>query len=192
MEKKNVIFLSVIAVATLLTAVIGTTFAFFTATANNEAAKEVSMTTATMGVTFAQDSAIKFENIVPGATEQTIKFSVQNTGTGTAPTYFTLGWVNVTALAGQKAGDAVYTLSRCEDSTCAKTTDLETNTDLPAAAGTIAGAKKEVVAVGATNWYQLTVKFVDTGVNQDYLQGKSFAGTINVTAAATTATGIGQ
>ena len=31
MEKKNVIFLSVIAVATLLTAVIGTTFAYFTA-----------------------------------------------------------------------------------------------------------------------------------------------------------------
>ena len=34
MEKKNVIFLSVIAVATLLTAVIGTTFAYFTAKFN--------------------------------------------------------------------------------------------------------------------------------------------------------------
>ena len=33
MEKKNMVFLSVIAVATLLTAVVGTTFSFFTATA---------------------------------------------------------------------------------------------------------------------------------------------------------------
>ena len=34
MEKKNMVFLSVIAVATLLTAVVGTTFSFFTATVN--------------------------------------------------------------------------------------------------------------------------------------------------------------
>ena len=40
MEKKNVIFLSVIAVATLLTAVVGTTFAYFTATVTgNETSK---------------------------------------------------------------------------------------------------------------------------------------------------------
>ena len=44
MEKKNVIFLSVIAVATLLTAVIGTTFAYFTANftvSNNNAVNSV-------------------------------------------------------------------------------------------------------------------------------------------------------
>lgn len=48
MEKKNVIFLSVIAVATLLTAVIGTTFAYFTATVNTNGTGTVNVKTQTI------------------------------------------------------------------------------------------------------------------------------------------------
>ena len=57
MEKKNVIFLSVIAVATLLTAVIGTTFAYFTANfavsnkdaVNSVTTKKLASTTVVLG-----------------------------------------------------------------------------------------------------------------------------------------------
>ena len=46
MEKKNVVFLTVLAVATLLTAVVGTTFAYFTATVQgNGSATTTTITT---------------------------------------------------------------------------------------------------------------------------------------------------
>ena len=61
MEKKNVIFLSVIAVATLLTAVIGTTFAYFTAnfTVSNKQNATSTVTTKTLsGVTITLGNKI--------------------------------------------------------------------------------------------------------------------------------------
>ena len=52
MDKKNTVFLSVIAVATLLTAVVGTTFAYFTAQDDgNATGNGMDITTAKMEVT---------------------------------------------------------------------------------------------------------------------------------------------
>ena len=69
MEKKNVIFLSVIAVATLLTAVIGTTFAYFTAnfTVSNSQNATSNVTTKTLsGVTVTLGNKISGNPVYPG------------------------------------------------------------------------------------------------------------------------------
>ncbi len=69
MEKKNVIFLSVIAVATLLTAVIGTTFAYFTAnftTSNAQNATSTVTTKTLSGVTVTLGAPISGNPVYPG------------------------------------------------------------------------------------------------------------------------------
>lgn len=72
MEKKNVVFLTVLAIATLLTAVVGTTFAFFTATVNgNNDATPTTITTATLGVEYSDGAQINATNIAPGWTSKT-------------------------------------------------------------------------------------------------------------------------
>ncbi len=82
MEKKNTILLTVIAVATLLVAVVGATFAYFTASVNttNPDNSETKVTTQTM-VTATMDmgSKVTATNALPGHTE--IK-TVKVTGSG--------------------------------------------------------------------------------------------------------------
>ena len=81
MEKKNMVFLSVIAVATLLTAVVGTTFSFFTATVSpddDNPAQNTTITTPTLGITYAQEGTINMTNVVPGAADKSFIFSVTN------------------------------------------------------------------------------------------------------------------
>ena len=94
MEKKNVIFLSVIAVATLLTAVIGTTFAYFTATiTGNETSKNVNVTTANMSVVYTQGKELSIANLVPGQAIPAMTFNVQNSGQSAVD--YKLAWKDV-------------------------------------------------------------------------------------------------
>lgn len=82
MEKKNVVFLTVLAIATLLTAVVGTTFAFFTATVTgNDTATDTSITTATLGVEYSDGAQINATNIYPGWVSTTITGYTCSSGT---------------------------------------------------------------------------------------------------------------
>src|SRR5574344_1462561 len=58
MERKNTVLLTVIAVATLLVAVIGATFAYFTATAGGSGTTPVSVTTSSVGATSFTNTSI--------------------------------------------------------------------------------------------------------------------------------------
>ena len=191
MEKKNVIFLSVIAVATLLTAVVGTTFAYFTATVSgNESANNVKVSTDTLAVTYAQTSSISQSNWVPGKSAS-MRFTVANNSNNA--TKFNLVWdagVTNTVADAADAKDITYTLYSCtsaEDATC--TTKLVTAAQLPAANAASTTAIPEAaaltVAAKGTNYYKLTVDFAETNKEQNSLQGKSFGGTIIVGAAGT-------
>ena len=68
MEKKNVVFLTVLAVATLLTAVVGTTFAYFTATiTNKDSGTESTITAATIGAEYSEGTGtLATSTIMPG------------------------------------------------------------------------------------------------------------------------------
>jgi len=112
MEKKNVIFLSVIAVATLLTAVIGTTFAYFTAqlTASNETTgKNTSVTTKTVAsAIFDYDNELNVTDAYPGW-KGVKKFNISASGdTSSDPLYVK---VTVTPTIATEFGtDVTWTL----------------------------------------------------------------------------------
>ena len=149
MEKKNVIFLSVIAVATLLTAVVGTTFAYFTATVSgNQSANNVTVSTDTLAVTYAQTSSISVANWVPGKSAA-MRFTVANSSKN--DTKFNLVWnkgVTNTIADAADAKDITYTLYSCtgaEDATC--TTKLVTAAQLPAANAASTTAIPEAAAL---------------------------------------------
>ena len=190
MEKKNMVFLSVIAVATLLTAVVGTTFSFFTATVNpddEKPAQNTSVTTPILGITYAQDGQINMQNIVPGAEDQSFIFSVTNSST--VPTTYNLVWSEVsTTITGSEESlkDLTYKIEKCTagESACTNTSQLQTATQLPTTNGAIPSANAEVVAGSATNYYRVTIHFERTEENQDDMQGKTFTGKIVVGAAA--------
>ena len=81
MEKKNVVFLTVLAIATLLTAVVGTTFAYFTATVTgNDTATTTTIQTANLSVAYSDGAQINATGIAPGWVSQTTTYSC-STGT---------------------------------------------------------------------------------------------------------------
>ena len=189
MEKKSMVFLSVIAVATLLTAVVGTTFSFFTATVNqsdDNPAQTTTVTTPVLGITYAQEGQITMENVVPGTEDKTFIFSVNNKTS--IPTTYNLIWSEVTGnITGSEASskDLTYKIDKCTDgASCTKTTPVQTATPLTNKLSEIAGAKTEVVAGNDTNYYKVTVHFERTSVNQNDMQSKNFSGKIVVGSAA--------
>lgn len=116
MEKKNVIFLSVIAVATLLTAVIGTTFAYFTANftvSNNDAVNSVK-TKKLASTNIVIGEAINSTTAYPGfkgAQELTIK------GDGDAGDVSAKAKITVTAATADFGSDVTWRLIEVPTST---------------------------------------------------------------------------
>lgn len=118
MEKKNTILLTVIAVATLLVAVVGATFAYFTATSStdNNASTTGTVNTATVAkvkLTTA-DTGKSSTTIYPG-TMNYASMSVVASKEGTDSANYTLTYtVNGTVTLGSEftAGDVYYTVYR--------------------------------------------------------------------------------
>lgn len=110
MEKKNVVFLTVLAVATLLTAVVGTTFAYFTATVTNtNTPTATTVTTAgTVSVTYDESDQITATDVVPGWAAAK-EFSVENTGNNSVKYSITLKDVTngISAAKADAAGTGV-------------------------------------------------------------------------------------
>lgn len=123
MEKKNVVFLTVLAVATLLTAVVGTTFAYFTASvAGNTSATPTVITTANnLGITYEDGAEVSPSTPVVPGWSQTKTISVTNNSTTNAIGYqikwtaVTNGFVNGNANGADGATeskDFVYTITK--------------------------------------------------------------------------------
>ena len=121
MEKKNTILLTVIAVATLLVAVVGATFAYFTATAKPSGNGDTSeATTATMAsVKLTASVAGNSENTVYPGTKNYAGMHVKATkeGTGSANDDYTITYTvkgSVTLGSEFTAGTVEYTLYRVD------------------------------------------------------------------------------
>jgi hypothetical protein len=170
MEKKNVILLTVLAIATLLTAVVGTTFAYFTATVNgNDTAKATTVSAATLGVTYTDGSQVTADDVIPGwSTTKTI--TIHNTST--VAVKYTIAWTGVTNNFTSTNLVYHYTLN-----SGTATADVK----MPTAAGNFVSDVS--IAAGATDTYVLTFSLKETGAAQNEDQGKSFAGTFNTTVA---------
>lgn len=201
MEKKNVIFLSVIAVATLLTAVIGTTFAYFTANftvSNQDNATSTVNTKTLVGTTVTLGAPIKpTETVYPGF-KGVQEVTVEGTKTGEVPGKVTLTvtptiatefgtdieWAlyesttkitcndPVTNTTADGAGNKVYQTTEC--------TDVSSATPV-IAANTASAEKKYTLTVnaGETHKFYLVAEYKNnTTTAQNSAQGKSFGFTV--------------
>jgi hypothetical protein len=178
MDKKTTILLTILGIATFLMAMVGTTFAYFTATVKgNDTATVTTISAATIGATFSDSADISISNIVPGwNASKTI--TIENTSTTTLQ--YNIKWtsVNNTFVKGVNNGnsdDFVYTLTKTSTNGAANIAE----TAVPSADGNL--ITKQSIAAGETQTYTLTILFKSTGVVQDENQGASFSAKLQAT-----------
>lgn len=181
-NKGQTIFLSVIGIATLLVAIVGATFAWFSITIQgNDQASSIIVTTATVGnVVFTDGNEINMTNIRPETSPQSTKtFTIVNTTSGATEKINYNIFLDVTANTLSAAADGAFVHSL---------TGTANN------GGTVADKIEEAVvpAVGKnklgsgtlngteTHTYTYSIQFKETNVDQNAAQGKTFAGKLVV------------
>lgn len=173
-NKGQTIFLSVIGIATLLVAIIGATFAYFTTTMTGEAADVTAQTAKLGSATFtAEGVTASNTEILPG---------------------WTSGAKTVTVSLGESDYDVQYSCTL--DVTSNGITDLtlavsgdNAVAEANKAVGTTASAIKiaeGVLTSNATKTMTYTLTFPETGANQDAQQNQSVEATVSCSTAAGT------
>lgn len=198
--KNNTVMLTIIGIATLLIAVVGATFAYFSATltgTNNE--KEYTVRSATVGTQFNGGADITATGIYPKEEAWGTKtFSIKTTSTKGVSTKYRISLViddndttadtTISDGAGHikrfQANALSYTLTAIEANAATKGT-------MPTATETqIADPSQDIVfgeatiygndAVEVTQTYTLSMFFKDTGTDQNANQGAQFKAHISI------------
>ena len=181
-NKGQTIFLSVIGIATLLVAIVGATFAWFSISlSGNENASSIVVTTAKLGsVEYTDGAAITLTNIKPTTEATTKTFTVANTDSAATETIeYKIGLVIDT-----------NTLTAAADG--AFTHELTGVSDKESGHGTLVSVAKEAVPTESKilgngsligyekHTYTYTIHFKETGSDQNAAQGAKFGAKINV------------
>lgn len=182
------IFLSVVGIATLLVAIVGATFAYFSiSVTGNDTASSINVTTARVGgVAFDGTGAgVTVTNAYPGWTttkQFTVAFDeTQGTvDTGAEVQYqilLTSTEVGLSAAAATK-GDFTYSLTGTGTGSVASASgNMPTTTaDVLLGTGTLYGTN----AASKSHSYSLTITLRESSTDQNELQGLSYRGTIQV------------
>ncbi len=208
--RNNTILLTVIGIATLLVAVAGATFAYFTAqTRYNDTSSTLIIKSGDSTSLELLGSYVKLENIYPKAeawATKVIRFK-NNTNVDTTMTndveYTLYMKVNSTFSAGvlsyefKRVTAEDVCLTNYGDTNCAadqlvKTTDTNTSNLVPDVSKTpinVTGSEQTVTfgdgkfvdgSQQKLHVYLLTIYFPDTGANQNAEQNKTFTGQVSV------------
>lgn len=186
----STVLLTVIAIATLVVALVGATFAYFTATVqgNNEASSIVIRTASIGNIVYENGTELTLENAYPGAYSNKITFTVSSVDNDAALPY-ELSWVEVSndfVLDSEGNSDLVYSLEGTASGTGTLVDlSLDSTYDNGFAAVPTVGPVKigsgSLAAGGETHTYEMQVHFKETATDQNSNQGKTFAGKIKVT-----------
>ena len=194
MERKNVIFLTVVAIETFLVAVIGATFAYFSTQVQSNVSdnnNQVNVGTAKLGsvpmiIFDVTGNKIDMANAVPGASSNS-SFTIKNNSD--LDLSYNISWKDVTSTFNEANADFVgsapstqadelkYSVS-CTATMEGSTPISKDNVTAPLVDGPI--ASNLIVKAKDTATCNITVNFLETNENQNYNQGRSFTGTINV------------
>ena len=198
--KNNTVMLTIIGIATLLIAVVGATFAYFSATltgTNNE--KEYTVRSATVGTEFNGGADITATGIYPKEEAWGTKtFSIKTTSTKGVSTKYRISLViddndttaDTTISDGSghvkkfQANALSYTLTASEANaategimpTATETQIADPSQDIVFGEATIYGND----AVEVTQTYTLSMFFKDTGTDQNANQGAQFKAHISI------------
>jgi len=182
-NRSNTVLLTVIGIATLLIAVVGATFAYFTAQlTGNEEFSTIEITAGTLGMTFAGGPSLAAENIYPrNQAWITKEFSIQADTDVNIQIPYTMALVVVNNTFS--SGALTYNLTVNSDSddngqnlTGVTSTQVPINgVSMPLGTGHFQGPTTDTIV----HRYTLRIFFPDTGVNQNEDQGKIFSAYIS-------------
>lgn len=198
--KNNTVMLTIIGIATLLIAVVGATFAYFSATltgTNNE--KEYTVRSATVGTEFNGGADITATGIYPKEEAWGTKtFSIKTTSTKGVSTKYRITLViddndttadtTISDGAGHikrfQANALSYTLTASEANAATKgTMPTATETQIADPSDDIVFGEATIYgndAVEVTQTYTLSMFFKDTGTDQNANQGAQFKAHISI------------
>ena len=187
MEKNgngNTVLLTVIGVATLLVALVGATFAYFTATVSNSQAQSVTVTTATpVGLEYV-GTDLSLTNAIPGNNDQAT-FTVKNPqNSSTAQTYDLDLIIDQNTFNTTDGADQLEVKITGSGTTQVNVQNGTYNvTDGTTAAK--AGSKFDVVTTqriepNETQTYTMTITFKELNEAQDANQGKAFKAHVEI------------
>ena len=181
-NKGQTIFLSVIGIATLLVAIVGATFAWFSATVTNpdQASNSVIITTATLGtVTFSNGAEISVNNIYPGWTAtKTVSVTSDANATVEVPYVIKLNVAaNGFATAGSTQGYIKYWFTSTGSSGTIATAVEEANAiDITATTGSINIISGTLPGESSVEHsYVIHFVFPEMSIDQNSQQGQTFS-----------------
>ena len=164
-NKGQTIFLSVIGIATLLVAIVGATFAWFST--------KITGTGATATVTTAQVSALSLTgtsitgtNVLPGWESNDATFTISGTVTGDVEVPYTC-----TITSNNTLTDLEYRVSAAEAGTSAGGTWKTVGTSTQIVTGSITASNSEDV-------YNIALRFKETGEDQNTQQNQTATATV--------------
>ncbi len=204
-NKRNTILLTIIGIATLLVAIVGATFAYFTATVTgNSEADNVKVTTDTYGLNIEGLGDGKIELLNQGLPQsekgqdytKELNFSIKSSSNDSHQ--ISISFENVSnnfckkvdsqesikcndeAEAGvDVSGELYYKLSSCTDSGYTSCDTVKVSeTAMPHEAGVILDS--DPITSKGTNYYKLVVGLKNKDALQNYNQGKSFSAKVVV------------
>ena len=182
----NTVLLTVIGIATLLVALVGATFAYFTATVNNDQAQSVTVTTATpVGLEYV-GSDLKLENTIPGNSSEST-FTVTNPEGSTVSQTYDLNLIIDQNTFVTDEGDDQLAITITAESTGANTPTVS-NSPYNVTDGTeTASAGKSFVVVGdqkidpeEVQTYSIKVEFKELDAPQNTNVNKTFGAHIEI------------
>lgn len=200
-KKNNTVLLSVIGVATLLVALVGATFAYFSATVTNNSQQSVSIATASVAnLEYKQTKAITLVNAKPGdKTDGTTGkepggFTITNPDGNTMTLYYDLDLIvdTNTFTAATSPAQLYLTITGATSDTTNGTaptittfngdgTDVTDGTEAFKTGTTTKFVTQQAIVPGETQTYTSNLDFKELGKPQDENQSKSFVAHIDVT-----------
>ena len=177
--KGQTIFLSIIGIATLLVAIIGATFAWFSISiTGNENANDMTLTAGNLGqVNFADGATIDITNLIPGV-YRTKTFTISQTDpTATMNIEYSIMLnVRTNTISAVSDGQFIHRMSGSGN----------TNGGIVASfSDTLVPTQSTVIGVGELDGYEIhtyqyTIGLNNTSEEQNAAQGKTFSGYLSV------------
>lgn len=181
-NRTNTLLLTVIGVATLLVAVIGATFAYFTANiTGGEETTTITVGAGKLSIAYDGTAALTADDIQPEieAPAMTKDFTITGNNSTTAIMPYSLELV---VQSNTFTEDALsYTLESTNTGGNGVIAPAITETGISTGASVvpIGNAHFSGVVVNSVHTYVLKIFFRETGVNQDIDKGKTFEGYVN-------------
>ena len=169
MKDKKILILSIVGVLMVVSILVATSYAYFTANVTgNKDTNNVVVTNGVMSLEYKDGDEINLANAVPGSSVSKT-FTVKNTGNVT--TNYTIYFSELSNKFVDKT-DLVYTLTSSDGGKSVAQTQVPSSN--------AAMVSNYAIEAGKTHTYTLTVTFLDKDENQDDNQNVSFSTKVTI------------